>query len=70
MNRVEIHKMGPSPESHTFFFVCAFFFFFFGCTGIEPVHPIVEAQSLNHWTARVVPVVNTLFFFLAMLRGV
>ena len=43
-----------------------FFFFFFwphhaACgilvpqPGIEPVPPAVEAQSLNHWTAREVP---------------
>ena len=24
-------------------------------TGIEPVPPAVEAQGLNHWTAREVP---------------
>ena len=37
---------------------------FFGCTacrtlvlqpGIEPTSPVLEAQSLNHWTAREVP---------------
>ena len=40
--------------------------------GIQPVPPVVEAQSLNHRTDREVPVVNTIFFFffLAMPRGV
>ena len=26
-------------------------------TGIKPVPPVLEAQSLNHWTAREVPVI-------------
>ena len=26
--------------------------------GIEPVPPALEAQSLNHWTAREVPIVS------------
>ena len=47
--------------THTLFF---FFFFFFGhmaCRilvprpGIKPLPPALEAQSLNHWTAREVP---------------
>ena len=33
--------------------------------GIEPVLPVVEVQSLNHWIAREVP--NILFFFLMYL---
>ena len=48
-----------------------FEFFFFGHTtqqagilvpqpGIEPTPPAVEAQSLNHWTTREVPVIQLL----------
>ena len=33
---------------------------------MEPVPPAVEAQSLNHWTAKKVPGL-TIFFFLAVL---
>ena len=29
--------------------------------GIEPVPPAVEAQSLNHWTAREVSSINFIF---------
>ena len=36
--------------------------------GIEPVLPVVEVQSLNHWTAREVP--NILFFFFNVSFGV
>ena len=67
MNRIEVFKMGTSPKSHTSFFLFFFFFIFFGCTGIELVPPIVEAQSLNHRTAREVPVVNAHFFFFFLL---
>ena len=28
--------------------------------GLEPVAPVVEAQSLNHWTTREVPPVDIL----------
>ena len=46
---------------HLFFFLSFFFFFFFGSTvqhvklswpGIKPIAHVVEAQNLNHWTAR------------------
>ena len=48
---------------------------FFGCTaygilvphpGVEPISPVLEAQSLNHWTSREVPAVANLkevFFY-------
>ena len=49
---------------------CYMWIFFFGCTawhvesefpwsGMEPVSPVVEVWSLNHWTTREIP----LFFF-------
>jgi hypothetical protein len=31
-------------------------------TRIEPVHPAVEAQKPNHWTARKVPESTTILF--------
>ena len=47
------------------FFVSVFVFIFWPCRaacgilfprpGIKPLTPAVEAQSLNHWTAREVP---------------
>ena len=51
--------------------IFSFFLFFFGhlsaaCGilvpqgGMEAVSPVVEAQSLNHWTTREVPRVNAL----------
>ena len=48
-----------------FFFIFKFYLFIYGRAacgifvpqpGIEPLTPAVEAQSLNHWTAREVPV--------------
>ena len=51
-----------------------FFFFFWPCRtacgilvpqpGIKPMPPAVEAWSLNHWTAREVPVLHSLLPFL------
>ena len=37
--------------------------------GMEPALPALEAQSLNHWTAREVPVL-LFFFFLNIFIGV
>ena len=58
---------------------CIFLFFFFlpccaACkilvpwSGIKPVPPAVEAQSLNHRTAREVPVPHLLYSFLCWWR--
>ena len=62
---------GPSQPKDGFyllsfvFFFSFFFFFWPHCTtcgvlvppsGIEPLPPALEAQSLNHWTVREVPV--------------
>ena len=57
------------------FLVCVFFFFFFFWLcgilvprpGIEPAPPAVEVQSLNHWTAREVPV--CVFFSVCPKKG-
>ena len=57
---------GENTNSEILIFVSVslFFFFFFGhmaCRvlipqpGIEPVSPVVEVWSLNHWTAREFP---------------
>ena len=37
--------------------------------GIKPMPPAVEAQSLNHWTARDVPVISYSFFFSSLVPG-
>ena len=52
-------------ESNSSPFICNFFFFFLvalvACEilipllGIQPVHPAVEAQSFNHYTAKESP---------------
>ena len=62
-----------SPEAHIHWFSCASFFLLFplwlpwaACgifvpqPGIEPMYPGLEAQSLNHWTAREVPFCTSL----------
>ena len=36
--------------------------------GMEPVPPAVEAQSLNHWTAREVPPILPFLIFLFLLQ--
>ena len=70
----EVFKM-LSPEAHIHSFSCASFFFFLSLSlwlpwaacgifvpqpGIEPMSPALEAQSLNHWTAREVPFCTSL----------
>ena len=50
---------------------------FFGCTaygilvpqsGVEPISPVLEAQSLNHWTSREVPAVANFKRSIFLLR--
>ena len=57
--------MYTHTHTHTYIYIYIYFFFF-SCTvvcgilvpwpGIRPVPPALEAWSLNHWTAREVPV--------------
>ena len=60
-----------------FLFVCLFGFLFFPHhaargilvlrPGIEPTPPALEAQSLNHWAAREVPVQFVSMVYLSMI---
>ena len=54
-----------------------FYFLFFGpgmqnlspWPGIKPLPPVVEAQSLNHWTTREVPIKAILKYLIILLSG-
>ena len=37
--------------------------------GIEPTPPALEAQSLNHWTAREVPLIFLMKYFASKLEA-
>ena len=61
-----LYSVPRAKASGCHHFCVSFSFFFFGCaikacgilvpwSGIEPMTPVVEAGSLNHWTTREVP---------------
>ena len=67
MKKINLHKIAYEIENFIFIylFICLFIYLFLHLAacgilvpqpGIKPVSPALGAQSLNHWTAREVPV--------------